>query len=161
MAIEDVRVFGLSCVGSGANEAGQQANREHGPHNRFSPDMADSASTRLARGWMALESSTWRRMWQLLPRILRSGVEVIVIHDGDHYAGGNNWGVLIYTKHAEKAVRRGFLEELLIHESADAGLDSMQFDELGWPSARKEDGTGSCCSCQNQENFSGRFLLLT
>ena len=74
-----------------------------------------------------------------LPRILRSGVEVIVIHDGDHYAGGNEWGVLIHTKRAEKAARKGFLEELLFHESAHAALDSMHKDEPGWLNAQKED----------------------
>lgn len=99
----------------------------------------------------AMEQAKWYGVAMgRLPRILRSGVEVIVIHDGDHYAGGNNWGVLIHTKHAEKAARRGFLEELLLHESAHAALDSMHMDEPGWLNAQKEDGT--FISKYSQEN---------
>ena len=94
------RSFGVNrhhkCPGSAAaprrerRDQSVATGREHGRHDRLSPDMGDSASNRLARGWMDLESSTWRACDSCCPEIheVASVEQTVKQHGGIRHRPG-------------------------------------------------------------------------
>ena len=60
-----------------------------------------------------------------LPAGLRTRVETVWIHRGDMPFGGGNDNILIHVGRAADYLRRGVLEEILMHEAAHTSLDPV------------------------------------
>jgi hypothetical protein len=75
-----------------------------------------------------------------LPTVLLSGVETIVIHEGDYAFGGRAGNILIHTGRAANREAGGFLEEVFIHEGVHATLDAEHATAPGWLAAQEADG---------------------
>ncbi len=93
-----------------------------------------SASAALA------EANKYGRVIGRLPTVLRTDVETVWIHKGNHLLGGGNDNILIHVDHAENSKKKGFLEEELVHEGAHTSLDPKHSAALDWISAQKGDG---------------------
>ncbi len=75
-----------------------------------------------------------------LPAILLSRLESVVIHkDGGTWAA--SWGgkYIHLTVDGDEHIRRGTLEEALIHEAAHASLDGAHRNSAGWREAQMQD----------------------
>lgn len=77
-----------------------------------------------------------------LPAVLLSRLRDFEIHGGDESAGGNSSirHILIHTVAGQRDIRRGVLEELLIHEGVHAALDDAHRETPGWREAQRDDG---------------------
>ncbi len=89
------------------------------------------------------EASKYGRAIGQLPTVLRTNMEAVWIHKGDHPLGGGNNSILIHTDHAERSIARGFLEEELFHEGTHTSLDPVWMgivDTDDWRAAQAADG---------------------
>ena len=75
-----------------------------------------------------------------LPAGLRTRVETVWIHRGDVPFGGGNDNILIHVGRAAEYLRRGVLEEILMHEAAHTSLDSAHAAADTWVNAQTADG---------------------
>ena len=75
-----------------------------------------------------------------LPAGLRTRVETAWIHRGDMPFGGGNDNILIHVGRAADYLRRGVLEEILIHEAAHTSLDPPHAAADTWVAAQAADG---------------------
>ena len=80
-----------------------------------------------------------------LPAAFLSNVSSVVINGGDGAWGGGldteQAGMMLIHKHsAWSAIRRGFLEEIFLHEAAHASLDQPHARADGWRAAQAADG---------------------
>ena len=93
-----------------------------------------SASAALA------EAIKYGRVIGQLPTVLRTDVETVWIHKGNHPLGGGNNNILIHVDRAEDSKKGGFLEEELVHEGAHSSLDPTHSEDPDWIAAQKADG---------------------
>ena len=71
-----------------------------------------------------------------MPAVLRSGTTHVVIHAGNEPWGGG----LIHADRGKEYIRRGIMEEVLVHEAAHNALDIAHKDSPGWRAAQAADG---------------------
>jgi hypothetical protein len=76
-----------------------------------------------------------------LPRVLRTQVEAVWIHQGTRPFGGGNRSLLIHTGQAAVYAADGILEETLVHEASHTSLDAAHATAAGWTAAQNGDGT--------------------
>ena len=75
-----------------------------------------------------------------LPQALRVSRQFVMIHRGVHPAGGGSDGsLLIHTDQAVQYEAGGFLEEILVHETAHTSLDAIHALHPQWLSAQSSD----------------------
>ena len=74
-----------------------------------------------------------------LPRVLRSDVQTVWIHQGLQPFGGGNHNLLIHTGQADQYVADGILEETLVHEASHTSLDATHAASPGWLAAMAGD----------------------
>ncbi len=79
-----------------------------------------------------------------LPAALLSNFREVEINAGEGLFGGSSHqgGLLIHTQDnaTDRALRRGFLEEVLLHEAAHMSLDMLYADSADWQAAQAADG---------------------
>ena len=79
-----------------------------------------------------------------LPAALLSNFREVEINAGEGLFGGSspNGGLLIHTEDdgTAFALRRGFIEEVLLHEAAHMSLDRLYADSADWQAAQAADG---------------------
>ena len=85
------------------------------------------------------EANKYGRAIGQLPTLLRTHVETVWIHKGDHPAGGGNNNILIHVGLVSDK-REEFLEEILVHEAAHTSLDVIHSKAPDWIAAQKADG---------------------
>jgi hypothetical protein len=71
-----------------------------------------------------------------LPRVLRTQVEAVWIHQGTQPFGGGNRSLLIHTGQAVVYEADGILEETLVHEASHTSLDAAHATAAGWTAAQ-------------------------
>ncbi len=78
-----------------------------------------------------------------LPRVLRSGVQRLVVHHGkeDTTAFSDQGLIVIYSANATKRIETNDLEETLFHESVHAAWDLKYAKSADWKRAQVADGT--------------------
>ena len=81
-----------------------------------------------------------------LPSGLRTRVETVWIHRGDMPFGGGNDNILIHVGRAADYLRRGVLEEILMHEAAHTSLDPPYAAADAWLAAQAADGRCHPCA---------------
>ena len=81
-----------------------------------------------------------------LPAGLRTRVETLWIHRGDMPFGGGNDNILIHVGRAADYLRRGVLEEILMHEAAHTSLDPLHAAADTWVAAQAADGRCHPCA---------------
>ena len=86
-----------------------------------------------------VEANKYGRVIGQLPTVLRTDVETVWIHKGNHPLGGGNDNILIHVDRAENSKKKGFLEEELVHEGAHTSLDSTHSEAPDWIAAQKAD----------------------
>ena len=84
------------------------------------------------------EANKYGRAIGQLPTLLRTHVETVWIHKGNHPAGGGNNKILIHVGLVDKW--KEFLEEILVHEAAHTSLDAIHSKAPDWIAAQKADG---------------------
>ena len=78
-----------------------------------------------------------------MPAVLLSAITHVVINAGDELWGGggsSQGGILIHTDQGEDYIRRGVMEETMVHEATHAALDPAHRDSPGWRAAQTADG---------------------
>lgn len=79
-----------------------------------------------------------------LPDALLSNFREVEINAGEGLFGGSSHtgGLLIHTEDdaTDLAIRRGFLEEVLLHEAGHMSLDMLYADSADWQAAQDADG---------------------
>ena len=86
-----------------------------------------------------VEANKYGRAIGQLPTVLRTNVETVWIHKGDHLWGGGNNNILIYVGLVSDW-RKEFLEEVLVHEAAHPSLDATHSEAPDWIAAQEADG---------------------
>jgi hypothetical protein len=76
-----------------------------------------------------------------LPTVLRTDVQQVWIHKGNHDFGGGNNSILIHTDRTPEYEQfgTGVLEEVLIHEASHTSLDADHANAPGWLTAQLND----------------------
>ena len=85
------------------------------------------------------EANKYGRAIGQLPTVLRTNVETVWIHKGDHLWGGGNNNILIHVGMISDW-RKEFLEEVLVHEAAHTSLDATHSEAPDWIAAQEADG---------------------
>ena len=82
----------------------------------------------------------YARLLGQLPAMLRSGVDELVIHDGDNAWGGGAKYIVIHKDHLLEDAE--FVEEILMHETVHSVLDffAETYRDPRWREAAMEDG---------------------
>ena len=78
-----------------------------------------------------------------MPTVLLSAITYVNIHAGKEVwggGGGGRTGILIHTDQGEDYIRRGFMEEVFVHEATHAALDPAHKDSPGWRAVQAADG---------------------
>ena len=86
-----------------------------------------------------VEANKYGRAIGQLPTVLRTNVETVWIHKGDHLWGGGNNNILIHVGMVSDW-RKEFLEEVLVHEAAHTSLDGIHSKAPAWIAAQEADG---------------------
>ena len=86
-----------------------------------------------------VEANKYGRAIGQLPTVLRTNVETVWIHKGDHLWGGGNNNILIHVGFVSDW-RKEFLEEVLVHEAAHTSLDGIHSKAPAWIAAQEADG---------------------
>ena len=100
---------------------------------RLNPEFADPVHARSLAEFYA-------RVIGQLPAVLRREIHTATVHAGMQLFAGGNHDLLIYEDQGEDYHRRGFLEEILIHEASHAALDPFHAAAPAWLRARDADG---------------------
>ena len=75
-----------------------------------------------------------------MPAVLLSAITHVDINAGDEKWGGPSNGILMHTDRGKDYIRRGVMEEAIVHEAAHAALDMSHSDSPGWRAAQEADG---------------------
>ena len=97
-----------------------------------------------------------------LPKILRTDVDAVWIHQGTEPFGGGNNSILIHTGQAVIYENDGILEETLVHEAAHTSLDAMHASSSGWLESQQADGNFISSYARDnptREDIAESFLL--
>jgi hypothetical protein len=74
-----------------------------------------------------------------IPDTLFNDLETVWIHRGNELFGGGNNNILIHTEQGQEYIKGGWLEEVLVHESAHTSLDANHAKTQGWIDAQNND----------------------
>ena len=97
-----------------------------------------------------------------LPKILRTDVDAVWIHQGTEPFGGGNNSILIHTGQALIYQNDGILEETLVHEAAHTSLDAVHASSSGWLASQQADGNFISTYARDnpgREDIAESFLL--
>ena len=98
------------------------------------PEYGSASAARQVAGRYA-------RILGQMPTGLRVGVNMLTIHKGYERAnGGGNHDINFHEEHAEEALAKGFLEEVMMHEAVHATLDPEYNNTTEWSRAQRADG---------------------
>ena len=77
-----------------------------------------------------------------LPKILRTNIDYIAIHDGHNPWGGAPGHLIVHTGQGDsyEANHGGILDETLVHEAAHASIDGLLYHTDEWNAAVAADG---------------------
>ena len=90
------------------------------------------------------EVQTYASALGQVPAVLVAGIRYVEIH-----AGEGSWvairglgiaNILIHTDPGERYIRRGVMEEIMVHEAAHVALDGAHASSAGWRAAQAADG---------------------